>query len=53
MNPATMDGLVRYASRLPAEFGVLLVRGAAARDKAVLDSGAFTRWATANAQVLF
>ncbi len=48
----TADSIITYASRLPSEFGVLLVRDAVKTHKSVVDSPAFSRWATANSDVL-
>lgn len=49
---SNMPSLAALASRLPAEFGVLLMRDAAAADPAVLETEAFGRWAGANSEVL-
>ncbi|NDV18649.1 AAA domain-containing protein [Pseudodesulfovibrio sp. JC047] len=49
---ATAESIVTYASRLPAEFGVLLVRDAVKQHRAVVETPAFTQWATANSDVL-
>lgn len=51
-NEATIDALVTYAQRLPAEFGVLLMRDAVCQNTEVVHSPAFTRWAQQNADVL-
>jgi len=48
----TVESIITYASRLPAEFGVLLVRDAVKTHKAVVESPAFSQWATANSDVL-
>ncbi len=50
-SPATMPALARYASRLPAEFGVLLMREAVRHDKAAATTDAFAAWARDNAEV--
>ena len=50
--PATMEALAAYAGRLPAEFGVLLMRDAVRQDPAVVESEPFARWARDNAEVL-
>jgi len=47
-----MDNLAILASRLPAEFGALLMRDAAAVEPGILDTGAFQTWACANSGVL-
>ncbi len=47
------DSLMTFASRLPAEFGVLLVRNAVKRDRSIVESGGFSSWATANSDILF
>lgn len=49
----TAESIVMYASRLPAEFGVLLVRDAVKTHKGVVETPAFSHWATANSDVLF
>lgn len=49
----TVERIMAYASRLPAEFSVLLVRDSMRNDKAIAKSPAFIRWATANSDVLF
>lgn len=48
----TMPALAAYAQRLPAEFGVLLMRDAVQQDPAVVESEPFARWARHNAEVL-
>jgi len=48
----TADSIIAYASRLPSEFGVLLVRDAVKAHRPVVESPAFSRWATANSEVL-
>lgn len=48
----TAENIVTYASRLPSEFGVLLVRDAVKNHRGVVESPAFSRWATANSDVL-
>lgn len=50
--PLTIEALTAYAERLPAEFGVLLMRDAVCRDEALVHTPAFGRWAQSNAQVL-
>ena len=50
--PATLEALAVYAGRLPAEFGVLLMRDAVRQDPAVVESEPFARWARDNAEVL-
>lgn len=50
-SPAVMPALARYASRLPAEFGVLLMRDAVRRDRAAAGTEAFAAWARDNAEV--
>lgn len=49
---ATTESIITYASRLPSEFGVLLVRDAVKAYRPVVESPAFSRWATANSDVL-
>jgi MoxR-like ATPase len=48
----TADNIVTYASRLPSEFGVLLVRDAVKTHRGVVETPAFSHWATANSDVL-
>lgn len=48
----TAESIVAYASRLPSEFGVLLVRDAVKQHKPMVESPAFSQWATANSEVL-
>lgn len=50
--PETLDHIIRYADRLPAEFGVLLMRDAVCQDDSLVHSKAFSRWAQNNAEVL-
>ena len=47
-----IDALAAYAMRLPAEFGVLLMRDAVCKEPSLATSAAFGRWAEANAEVL-
>lgn len=48
----TMDPIVRYANRLPAEFGVLLIRNSVKNDTAVVDTPAFDDWARTHCEIL-
>ena len=48
----TAESIITYASRLPSEFGVLLVRDAVKNHRGVVESPAFSHWATANSDVL-
>ena len=48
----TAESIITYASRLPPEFGVLLVRDAVKTHRGVVESPAFSHWATANSDVL-
>ncbi|SOB60094.1 ATPase associated with various cellular activities AAA_3 [Pseudodesulfovibrio profundus] len=48
----TAENIVTYASRLPSEFGVLLVRDAVKHHRGVVETPAFSHWTTANAEVL-
>ena len=48
----TAENIVTYASRLPSEFGVLLVRDAVKNHRGVVETPAFSHWTTANADVL-
>lgn len=49
----TAESIITYASRLPSEFSVLLVRDSIRADRALMDSPAFSRWAEDNSAVLF
>ena len=49
---AAMDNLATLAARLPVEFGVLLMRDAAATEPSVVETEAFRGWACANSDVL-
>ena len=48
-----MERVVKYALRLPAEFQVLLMKDAIARDNDLTKTKSFNSWAIANADVLF
>jgi len=48
----TAENIVTYASRLPSEFGVLLVRDAVKNHRGVVETPAFSHWTAANADVL-
>lgn len=48
----TMPEVTALAARLPVEFGVLLMRDAAANEPAIVDTEAFQGWACANSDVL-
>ena len=48
----TAESIVAYASRLPSEFGVLLVRDTVRNHRPVVESPVFSSWATANSDVL-
>jgi len=48
----TMDRLVQYANRLPAEFSVLLVRDCVRVSPGVVNTRAFIEWASQNKDVL-
>lgn len=48
----TIDRLIDYAKRLPAEFSVLLVRDCVQACASVVNSRAFISWASDNADVL-
>ena len=49
----TMERLVTYAGRLPAEFSVLLIKDAAAHDEEIMNTRAFIQWASDHQEVLF
>jgi len=48
-----MERVVKYALRLPAEFQVLLMKDAIARDNDLTQTKAFNDWAIKNADVMF
>ncbi len=48
----TAENIIEYASRLPSEFGVLLVKDTVRHHRSVVETPAFSRWATANSDVL-
>ena len=52
MNEDNADRILTWAARLPVEFSVLLIREAVRRDAGVVNTPAFTRWASLNADVL-
>ena len=47
-----MDSLATLAARLPVEFGVLLMRDAAATKPSIVETEAFQGWACANSDIL-
>jgi MoxR-like ATPase len=49
---STMPSLALLAGRLPVEFGVLLMRDAAATEPSIVETEAFQGWACANSDVL-
>jgi len=49
----TVDALVTYGARMPAEFSVLMMKDAVTRDRTITQSRAWQRWAaTQGAQVI-
>jgi hypothetical protein len=50
---ANFERVIKYANRMPKEFGVLTVSYATRRDVDLASSAAFTSWAVANQDVLF
>ncbi|CCO24920.1 AAA family ATPase [Maridesulfovibrio hydrothermalis] len=52
-SPENAENIMTFATRLPAEFAVLLVRNAVKKDRSIVDSAGFTSWATANSDILF
>ncbi|VFQ45944.1 AAA family ATPase [Desulfoluna butyratoxydans] len=48
----TMDALLTFASRLPDEFSVLLIREAARANNRIVETDGFARWAEDHAEVL-
>lgn len=51
-SPEQMAAVACYAERLPAEYGVLLMRDAARRDPRIVEGAPFARWAEHHAEVL-
>ena len=49
---ATFGAALRYAARMPREFGIVLAIDAVRRDPALKETGAFVQWATSNGEVL-
>lgn len=49
----SMERVVQYALRMPAEFQVLLMKDAIVRDNTLTETRAFTDWSIKNAHVLF
>ena len=47
-----MEAVVQFASRLPAEFGVLLMREAIRNDNTLAHTPTFTQWAKNNCELL-
>jgi len=50
---ANFERVIKYANRMPQEFGVLTVSYATRKDDSLASSAAFTKWAVANQDVLF
>ena len=48
----TMDALLSFASRLPDEFSVLLIREAVRENSTIVNTTGFARWAEEHAEVL-
>jgi len=48
----TIERLVVYANRLPAEFSVLLIRDSVRKEAAIVNTRPFIEWASAHADVL-
>jgi hypothetical protein len=48
----TVERLLGFAGRLPAEFSVLLVRDSIRSDQGIVNSRAFIEWASAHSDVL-
>ena len=51
-SPENMDAVAAYAERLPAEYGVLLMRDAVRRDPRLVEGQPFARWAQHHAEAL-
>lgn len=47
-----MEALFLFASRLPAEFSVLLIREAARQNNSIVETSGFARWAEEHSEVL-
>jgi len=52
-NNNNFSKVIRYANRMPPEFGVLLVSYATRKDADLASTQAFTDWAVANQEILF
>ena len=48
----TIDALATYADRMASEFGILLMRDAVVKERDIVNTPAFARWAENNADVL-
>jgi hypothetical protein len=48
----TIERLVRYCNRLPAEFSVLLIRDSVRVDESIVNTRPFIEWASENSSVL-
>ncbi|HEU4559787.1 MAG TPA: ATP-binding protein [Longimicrobium sp.] len=46
-----IDSTLRYLARLPREYSVFCLKAAAKRNREIMDTHAFVRWATENADV--
>ncbi len=51
-SPENMEAVAAYAERLPAEYGVLLMRDAVRRDPRLVEGPPFARWAQHHAEAL-
>lgn len=51
-SPEKGENIMTFASRLPIEFGVLLVRNAVRKERSIVETNGFNRWATANSDIL-
>lgn len=52
-SPDSFERVVKYALRMPAEFQVLLMKDAVARDSVLTNSKSFNTWAIKNSHILF
>lgn len=52
VRPEDMEAVAGYAERLPAEYGILLMRDAARRDPRIVEGTPFARWAQHHAEAL-
>jgi hypothetical protein len=52
LNSETVEAALQYADRISPEYQVLMVKDGITRDRAIMNSTAFSKWALKNAHVL-